>query len=322
MPRYTALYTDFPWADPQVERDLLATVECELILAPDDREETLICLAGEHNPDVILTCWAPTTSRVIDAAPACRHIARTGIGLDNIDMQHATRRGVLVTNVPDYCVEEVAEHALGLIFALARKIAFCHHATKQGEYDLVAALPIYRLRGQTLGVVGLGKTGRLVAEKALALGMNVLGNNRSQEVPPGVVWKPLEELLAQSDYVTLHCPLSDETRRLINAESLAMMKPKAYLINTARGGVVDHDALAAALAANQLAGAALDVQTPEPPDLSRAPYNDPRVIVTPHTAFCSPQANRELRERVGRQVVVFLSGQTPECVVNPEVLGE
>ncbi len=322
MPRYTALYTDFPWADPQVERDLLATVDCELVLAPDDQEETLIRLAGELNPDVIMTCWAPTTSRVIDAAPGCRHIARTGIGLDNIDVGHATRRGVVVTNVPDYCVEEVAEHALGLVFALARKIAFCHHATKQGDYNLVAALPIYRLRGQTLGVVGLGLTGRLVAQKALALGMNVVGNNRSREVPPGVTWAPLEELLAHSDYVTLHCPLSEETRCLINAQTLAIMKPQAYLINTARGGVVDHVALAAALAENRLAGAALDVQSPEPPDLSLPPYNDPRVIVTPHTAFCSPQANRELRERVGRQVVASLSDQTPECVLNPEVLGD
>lgn len=320
MPQTNALYTDFPWSDHTIEQQLLEEAGCRITLSPDNQEDTLVRLAGELNPEVIITCWAPTTARVMDAAPKLKHIARTGIGLDNIDVAHATERGVLVTNVPDYCVEEVAEHALALVMDLGRKLSHCHHATKQGEYDLVAAQPIYRLKGQTLGIIGLGKTGALLAEKAMALGMNVLGTNRSQKTPPGVTWKPLDELLAHSDYVSLNCALTDQTRHLMNAERFAQMKPTAYLVNVARGGVVDHDALTAALDAGQLAGAALDVQTPEPPDLGQPPYNDPRVIVTPHTAFCSPEANRELRQRVGEQIVAFLNGKTPECVVNPEVL--
>lgn len=315
---FRAFYTDYPWADADIERALLAEAGCQLTVAPDDREETLIRLVGDA--DTILTCWGPVTARVIDSAPNCRHICRTGIGLDNIDVEHATRRGIVVTNVPDYCVEEVAEHILAMVLSLGRKIADCHLATKSGRYDLVAALPIDRLSGKTLGVVGLGQTGERVAQKAIALGMRVIGTNRSRTAPAGVEWVPLDELLRQSDYVSLNAPLTDATRHLINAETLAQMKPTAYVINCARGPLVDHAALAAALEAGRLAGAALDVQEPEPPDLSLPPFTHPRVIVTPHTAFCSHEAITELRERVGRQAVDFLQGRTPPNVVNPVVL--
>jgi D-3-phosphoglycerate dehydrogenase / 2-oxoglutarate reductase len=151
--------------------------------------------------------------------------------------------------------------------------------------------------------------------------MRVVGTNRSRTTPPGVEWLSLDELLATSDYVSLHCPMTPETRHLMRAETFARMKPTAYLVNTSRGGLVDHAALGAALDAGLLAGAALDVQDPEPPDLASAPYNDPRVIVTPHSAFCSTEAIRELRTRTARQAADFLAGRIPENVVNPEVLG-
>ena len=287
-------------------------------VSPDNKEETLAAHVGDS--DIIITCWAPVTARVIDAATKCRHICRTGIGLDNIDVAHATARGILVTNVPDYCIEEVAEHALALIFALGRKIADGHLATKRGEYSLVGSLPIERIGGKTLGVVGLGRTGTLLADKARAVGMRVIGTNRSRQTPEGVEWAPFDDLLAQSDYVSLNCPLTDQTRHLMNAETFRRMKPTAFLVNTSRGGLVDHPALAEALAAGALAGAGLDVQDREPPDLSQPPYNDPRVIVTPHTAFVSTEATTELRTRVARQAVDFLQGRTPEQVVNPSVL--
>jgi len=318
MSTYRALYTDFPWADVDVERDILDAVDCEIVVSPDNKEGTLERLAP--GVDVILTCWAQVTARVIDAAGRCRHIARTGIGLDNIDVKHATERGILVTNVPDYCIHEVAEHALALVFALARNIAGYHLATKAGRYDLVAGLPVERVSGKTLGVIGLGQIGKLLAAKAAAAGMHVVGTNRSGTPVSGVDMLPLEELLATSDYVSVQAPLNPHTRHLINGETLARMKPTAFLINTSRGGLVDHAALAEALAAGQIAGAALDVQDPEPPDLSQPPYNDPRVIVTPHVAFVSSEATHELRTRVGRQAAAFLRGETPENVVNPSVL--
>ena len=318
MPR--VFYTDYPWANIDLEREILAETGAALEVSPDNREETLASNVGDA--DVILTCWAPVTARVIDSAPNCRLVARTGIGLDNIDVEHATAKGIVVTNVPDYCIEEVAEHVLALIFALGRKIAAGAVATTRGVYDLVGLQPIERIGGKTLGVVGLGRTGTLLAEKALAVGMRVIGTNRSRKTPEGVEWRALRELLAESDYVSLNCPMTEETARLINRETLAVMRPSAYLINTSRGGLVDHAALADALDRGVIAGAALDVQDVEPPNLSVAPYDDHRVIVTPHTAFCSTEAVSELRTRVARQVVDFLSGRRPENVVNPAALGE
>ncbi len=316
MPR--AFYTDYPWADADIERKILAEADCDLVVSPDNQEDTLVAHASDC--EVILTCWAPVTARVIDAAKRCRHIARTGIGLDNIDVPHATAQGMLVTNVPDYCVEEVAEHALAMIFSLGRKIGAGHLATKQGIYNLVDLLPVERIRGKTLGIVGLGGTGKLLAQKAMAVGMRVVGTNRSKQMPEGTVWLTLDELLAESDYVSLNCPMTDETAQLMNANAFKQMKPTAFLVNTARGGLVDHAALAAAIETGQIAGAALDVQEMEPPDLSAAPYNHPHVIVTPHTAFCSTEAIHELRTRVARQAVDFLQGRQPENIVNPALL--
>ena len=318
MPTFKALYTDYPWSNIDLERSILDEVDCELIVSPDNKEATLASLAP--GVDTILTCWAPVTAKVIDAADRCRHIARTGIGLDNIDVKRATERGIVVTNVPDYCINEVAEHTLALIFALGRNIAGYHLATKNGQYDLVAGLPAERISGKTLGIIGLGQIGKILAERAAAVGMRVVGTNRSRQTPAGVEWLPLDDLLAVSDYVSVQAPLTPETRHLINRDTLRRMKPSAYLINTSRGGLVDHAALAEALAENRIAGAGLDVQDREPPDLSQAPYNDPRVVVTPHVAFYSSQATDELRTRVGRQAAAFLRGERPENVVNPAVL--
>ncbi len=309
-----AFHTDYPWADLAIEERILAEANCPIIVSPDNQEETLIEHVGDA--DVIMTCWAKVTSRVMDAAPNCRHIARTGIGLDNIDVEYATSKGILVTNVPDYCLQEVAEHALAMVYALARKIATSHYDTMMGRYDLVATLPIDRVAGKTIGIVGLGGTGKILAKLAQAVGMRVIGNNRSKQVPDGVTWVTMDELFEQSDYVSLSAPLTEETHHMMNAEAYQKMKPTAFLINTARGGLVDHAALTDALEAGEIAGAALDVQEVEPPDLSQAPYNDPRVIVTPHTAFCSPEAISELRTRVAHQIVDFLQGRTPENKVN------
>jgi D-3-phosphoglycerate dehydrogenase len=268
-----------------------------------------------------MTNWSDVTAQLIDAATKCRIIARLGIGLDNIDVRHATRRGIPVTNVPDYCLIEVAEHTIALVLALARKIGVFHENAGAGRYDLSAGFPLRRIEGQTFGIVGLGQIGRRVAAKAQALGLHVLATSRSRRDPmPGVAWADLQEVLSQSDFVSLHVPLNDETRGMIAARELALMKPAAFLINTARGGLLNHRDLAAALADGKLAGAALDVQDREPPDLSQPPYNDPRVIVTPHAAFYSSESVEELRRRVAHQVGVRLTGGRPENVVNPEVL--
>ena len=313
-PSFRVLLTDYAWPDVEIERGVLREGGAELIVAPASDEPSLCAAARET--DAIMTCWAKVTAAVLAAAPRCRIVSRMGIGLDNIDLAACAQRGIAVTNVPDYCRHEVAEHTLALVLALVRNVALFHGQTKQGVYDLPAAPPMRRLAGQTLGIVGLGGIGREVAKRALGLGMKVIAAGRSRkDSMDGVAWREPGELLAESDFVTLHAPLNNETRHIINAAALAVMKPTAFLINTSRGGLVDHAALADALARNALAGAALDVQDPEPPDLSRPPFNDERMIVTPHAAFASEESLRELRTRAARQVVEYLQTEWTEYIV-------
>jgi D-3-phosphoglycerate dehydrogenase len=228
----------------------------------------------------------------------------------------------VVTNVPDYCLVEVAEHALALLLALARKVAYYHWQTKSGRYELQAGPTLRRIEGQVLGIVGLGNIGRALARRANGIGLSILatGRKRPVDLPDYVAWTTLDDLLQRSDYVSLHVPATKETRHMIAKRELNLMKPSAYLINTARGGLIDHAALSRALTEEKLAGAALDVQEVEPPDLSQPPYNDPRVIVTPHAAFVSVESLENLRRRTAQQVADMLSGRQPENVVNPAVI--
>ncbi len=320
MPKFRVLLTDYAWADLEIERRTLAEIDAELIVADKQDAASLAALAAPV--DAIMTNWAKVPAEVIAAAPQCRIVSRLGIGLDNIDVAHCTRHSIPVTNIPDYCLIEVAEHALAQLLSMARKIAFYHYETQEGRYQLQAGPALRRIEGQTLGIVGLGNIGRKLAQKVLGLRMKVVAYSRSRKDPmSGVEFVELDELLTASDYVSLHLPLTAQTKHLLGAAQFAKMKPSAYLINTARGGLIDHAALAKALDAGQLAGAALDVQDPEPPDLSQAPYNDPRVLISPHAAFVSVESLQNLRSRVARQVATRLTGGRPENVVNPEVLG-
>jgi D-3-phosphoglycerate dehydrogenase / 2-oxoglutarate reductase len=313
------LITDYAWNDLDIERSVLAEHDIELVVAPAGDVATLAKLAADC--DAIMTNWAKVPEAVIAACARCQIVARLGIGLDNIDVAYASSRGIVVTNCPDYCLVEVAEHALGLLLALSRKVAYYHHATKSGTYDLRAGAALRRIEGQTLGIIGYGNIGQKLAAKARPLGLQILATSRTKRgEQDGARFVELDELLSASDYVSLHVPATQETKNMLGAAQFARMKPSAYLINTARGAVIDHAALADALEAGKLAGAALDVQEVEPPDLSKRPYNDPRVIVTPHAAFVSVESLENLRRRVAQQVADRLRGRVPENVVNPAVL--
>jgi D-3-phosphoglycerate dehydrogenase len=315
------LITDYAWDDLEIEQEILAGAGAQLLVAPEGDSGWLLEQAPEAH--AIMTCWAPVRAEAIRAAKNCRIISRLGVGLDNIDVAVATECGIAVTNVPDYCADEVAEHALAMLMSMARNVAYFHHATKQGEYDLLAPGPMRRISGQTLGIVGFGHTGQILARRAGGLGMNVLVHSRSRPDPAllgEAKFCSLEDLLANSDYVSLHLPLTDASRHMINAQRLAQMKPSARVINTARGGLIDHAALWETLEANRLGGAALDVHDPEPPDLDAPLYRDPRVIATPHSAFSSVESLMSLRNKAAQQVADCLAGRTPMHVVNPAVL--
>lgn len=312
------LLTDYAWPDLDAENSLLTGTGHELIVAPDGSEETLVSLAS--NVSAIMTTWAQVTPKVIDAAPDCRIVSRLGIGLDNIAIAHCTQKGIPVTNVPSYCMDEVAEHALALMLALARNVAFFHLRSKRGEYSITSAPPMHRIAGRTLGIAGFGRIGKSLAKRAIGLQMKVLALASSYyegELPVEQV--SFDELLERSDFISIHLPLTEETRGLFGAEAFAKMKPGVILVNTSRGPVVDTQALAEAIESGTVAGAGLDVHDPEPPDLNTSLYRNEKVICTPHAAFTSEESLETLRRTAITQVLDVFNGKRPGNVVNPEV---
>jgi D-3-phosphoglycerate dehydrogenase len=319
--KYRVLLTDRAWPDSDLEKEILGRAGADVVEAPNYEESTLIDLARQV--DAVATCWAPVRSAVIRSVGNCRVISRFGIGLDNISVETATSLRIPVTNVPDYCVPEVADHAVALLLACARKVAFYDHQAKDGCYNLQAGPTMYRLEGSVLGLVGFGRIGQAVARRAAAFGIEVIAHTRTRkDSGTGCRMVSFGELLERSDFISLHLPLSPSTRHLMGDAEFERMKPTAYLVNTSRGPLINHDALLRALESGQVAGAALDVFDPEPPDLREPLFRDERVIVTPHTAFLSAESLDDLRRRVAHQIADALQGLRPEHVVNPEVYEE
>ena len=316
------LITDYAWKDVEIERAILAAANSELLVAQTGAEDELTALAPQA--DGILTCWKPVTAAVIRAAARCLSVGRFGIGLDNIDVAEATQQGMVVTNVPAYCVEEVSDHALALLLSLARKVAFFDHAIKSGRYDLQAETPLFRVRGRTLGIAGFGRIGRALYRKARGLGLSVIVYDPYVD-PSSLSGFEVEAvdfpgLLERSDFISIHLPLTPETRGLFNLAALRKMKPQAFLINTSRGPVIDAEGLRQALDAGVIAGAGLDVLAVEPPPADDPLILHPRTVITPHAAFNSEESVVELRETATRQMASVLGGLRPENIVNPQVL--
>jgi D-3-phosphoglycerate dehydrogenase len=308
----TVLLTDRAWPDDTVERAVLDAAGIALVAGPADAAPAaaIESLVAGHQPDAILTCWAPVSAAAIAASPALRVVARMGVGLDNIDVDAATRQGVLVTNVPDYCVEEVSDHAVALVLAWTRGIALADRQVRAGRWEPAGAR-LRRLSALTCGVIGYGRIGRSTARKIAALGARVLAHAPRPPADSGEVqFVALEELLARCDAVIVHAPLTSATHHLIGARELSLMPRGSLLVNVSRGGLVDTAALAEALASGRLSGAGLDVLEGEPavpPEL----LEHPGVVITPHIAFASDASVLDLRRGAAEEVVRVLSGQTP-----------
>ncbi len=318
------LVTDYVWADLSVEQSVLDDIGVQLVAAPDGEEETLARLAVGASG--IMTCWAQTTRRVIQAAlPDLKVVTRYGVGLDNIDVAYATAQKIPVAYVPDYCMVDVAEHALALLLALSRKVASFDRTVRGHVWDIQACQPLNRLTGRTLGLIGFGRIAREVAKRAAAFGLRVVAAAPSltpgTAAASGVEAVTLDVLLETADFVSIHCPSTDRTQGLIDADALRQMKPTSCLINTARGDILDEAALADALEAGEIAGAALDVREKEPPGPGDRLIGMPQVIHTPHAAFYSAESLIELRERAAMETRRVLLGQDPENLVNPEYRG-
>ncbi len=321
MPTFHVTVSDsvFPNLDPA--RQVLATIGAELRMADSATPEGIVAAASDA--DALLVTYAKITGEMIQKMPKCRVISRFGIGVDNVDIEAATARRIVVTKVPDYCIDEVSDHAMALLLAIVRKIPSSSARTHGGRWEMKAVVPIHRLRGSVLGLAGFGRIPQLVAPKAKAFGMKVIAYDPF--VPDeafkkaGVERVDLAPLIATSDYISVHTPLTAETRHLFNRETFGQMKRGAYIVNTARGPIIDEASLADALDSGQIAGAALDVMSQEPPPPSPL-FGRDNVIITPHTSFYSEESLVELQEKAAQEVVSVLSGSAPRNPVNPEVL--
>jgi len=305
---------DHDTIDP--ERSVLDGHDVELRRLQCRTPEEVAAQAGDAG--VLINQYVPITGEVLDALPRCRLVVRYGVGVDNVDVAAATKRGVWVANVPDYGRDEVADHTLALTLSLLRRVVVLDRSVRDGDWDLAPARPLRRLSTLTWGVVGCGAIGTAVAHRAAGLGMRVLGYDLPQ-VPSGppVERAGLEELLETADLVSMHAALTPESQHLIGAAALGRMRPTAFLVNTARGGLVDTAALLAALDTGTLAGAALDVLEVEPPDdLGWRVARHPRVVATPHAAWYSEEAFHTLKTEVAREALRVLEGGRPRSPVN------
>lgn len=312
------LLTDYAWPDDSVERSVVEGAGFALVTgpaepAPAERIEHLVEL---HQPQAVLTCWAPVSAGAIALSSGLRVVARLGVGLDNIDVDEATERGVWVTNVPDYCVEEVSDHAVGMVLAWTRGLTALDRAVRAGTWDPAAAR-LRRLSELTCGVVGYGRIGRATVRKLAAFGPRILVSDPALGARTSADFEPVgfDELLVRSDVVILHAPLTEKTRHLIGAAELAMMPRGALLVNVSRGGLVATGALIAALDDGWLGGIALDVIETEP-DVPDELRGHPNVILTPHVAFSSDASVVELRRRAAEEVVRVLRGEMPSHPCN------
>jgi D-3-phosphoglycerate dehydrogenase len=306
------------FGDIRIEEDMLSTIDANVshvanLDTPSSRE-----VAAQA--DALMVTLQPVPAELIATMERCRIISRVGTGLDAIDIDAATKHGIWVTYVPDYAVDEVSTHAIASLLAHARGFPRLLESTRRGEWGNKVVAPIRRLQGQTLGLLGFGRIGRAVGSKARGLGLEVVVHDPYLDsLPPEssdaqlVDW---ETLLRTSDYISLHVPLTEGTRHIINSKSLSLMKPTAFLINTARGALIDEDALLEAVRSGQIAGAALDVLSAEPPPVDHPLLHEERVWITPHSAWYSEESMEDMRTRGAEEVVRVLQGQKPRSPVN------
>jgi D-3-phosphoglycerate dehydrogenase len=309
---HTVLLTDYAWPDDSVERGIIEAAGMRLVSGPAEPlpPAEIAALVRLHRPSAILTCWAQVSAEAIANAPGLRIVARLGIGLDNIAIEAATSRGVWVTNVPDYCVEEVSDHAVGFALAWTRGIPYFDREVRAGHWAPASA-QLRRLAHLTCGIVGFGRIGRATARKLGAFGCRLLAYDPYlAQDEGGVRSADLDTLLAESDIVIIHAPLTEATHHLFDRARLARMKPGALLVNVSRGGIVDTDAVVEALKAGRLSAVGLDVIETEP-DLPAELRSHPRAMITPHVAFSSDVSVRELRTRAAEEVVRVLQGKAP-----------
>ncbi len=311
MSRILIAITDSPFPSLDPAKKALARLDPEYRMAKSPSPEDILSVARDAN--AILVTYAKLPGDLLRQLKNCKAIGRFGLGVDNIDLPAAKELGIAVNYVPDYCLREVSDHAMALLLALARKVTFSNRLVQSGRWEVPPIVPLRRLEGQVLGLIGFGNIPRTLAPKAKAFGLHVITHDPyvSGDVlaAAGVEGVSFDELLARSDFISVHAPLLPATRGLMNASAFAKVKKRAFLINTARGPLVDEAALASALDSGQLGGAALDVVATEPLAKDSPLLGRDNVILTPHTAFYSVEALEELQTKCASDVARVLSGE-------------
>lgn len=303
------------------EREVAQLSDIELVLAQARTKDEVIAAAADA--DGIVVQYATIDAEVLDALPRLKSIGRYGVGVDTVDVEAATSRGVAVSNVPDYGTEAVSDHAIALALSVGRGIARLDRGIRAGSADFVPITPLRLIGGRTFGVIGLGLIGRATARKARGLGYDVVATDarlEPGETIDGVRIMGLDELLSVSDVVSMHTPLTPETHHMISTDQLARMRSEAILVNTSRGGVIDTDALVAALTEGRIYGAGLDVHEQEPIPADHPLTAFDTVVLTPHIAWYAEESYFELKRRTVENVVRTVSGERPRNILNPEVL--
>ena len=311
--------TDCDHPTVEIEKEILSEINPEFILAQCNTEDEVIEVAKDA--DGIINQYAPMNRRVIESLKRCKVIARYGVGVDNIDVEAATEHKIIVANVPDYCIDEVSTHALALILACARGITLLDRKRREKRWDFTLAKPLFRTQGKILGLFGLGKIARAVAQKASGFDFRIIAYDPYvSKVDGRIKLVELSQLLSDSDFISIHVPLTAETRHSFGENELKKMKKTAYLINTSRGPIVDEKALYQALKNRWIAGAALDVMEKEPPDWNSSLLQLDNLIITPHISFYSEESYVELKTKVAQAVLSVLKGELPRAIVNPQVV--
>lgn len=325
MARYKIVITDYLYETIQPQIDVVgAFPEAELIALQCKTEEDVITLAGDA--DILLNQYAPMNARVIGALKNCKAIIRYGIGVDTVDIDAATARGIYVCNVPDYGVDETSNQTIAMILAMARKLPIIHADVRRGGWGLSSGKPMHRFAGSTLGFVGLGRIASAVVKKLKPFDLHMIAYDpymdpaKAEEM--GVELVSFDALLQTSDYVTIHCPSTPANRHMFNDDVFARMKPTAYLINCARGAIVDTDALIRALQEKKIAGAALDVIEPEPIAINNPLLAMDNVIIVSHFGGYSEEAVESLQTKAAQEAVNILSGNKPFNAVNGRAIEE
>lgn len=313
------------------DSDLPGTAARDTLLASGLRVESLqsrdpeLLISAGREATALVVQWAPITAEIMDGMPQLRIISRLGIGVDMIDVDAASARGIAVANTPTYCVEEVATHTLAMILAQSRGLLNYDSAVRAGEWSAVNARPMaIRPTATTVALIGFGRIGRSVASSLVAIGFRVLVADpfvdEAEVRDSGAELVRLEQALAAADIVSLHAPLTAETRHLLNADTIAQMRTGAVVVNTCRGALIDEEALADAIESGHLGGAAIDVFEIEPLSTASRLRASDRVLLTPHAAWYSPESLEDLPVHAARNVVEFLSGQHVPAVLNPQAL--